>query len=273
MIRTLNRVGAFAGILFLLSATDAFVAAHRVAPRSLRAVRGEKVSVSGMASRKVDNPGELVFRADHPLLDMEIQTVDGAAWRGELFVPDAMSAGEYRFSVDSGEVDGNGVAAPRSEYHVHVYSDVHAYRLGSPSVFERIVGVSPRQLITVMLPIMLASLGLALRRSMQNEARLNARGVASIFRVVRTDSGNEINFSLGTRQGVCVGDVFGIMDTERRFIGSAVVKFVRAECCMAVAEPDTDVRRNDLVYRWNDLSLARQEELPTAVESGGVGGS
>lgn len=261
MMKIMNRVGAVAGILFLLSILDIFVSGYREPDTFLRALRGDKIPISGVVSGKIDSLDQLVFKSDSPLLDMRFEGAEGATWQGELFVAKGLDVGEYGFTVTSTVPVPRAAKKTTADYRVHVYPDAASYRNASFSLFERIIGFSPWLIVIPAFPIMLIALALSFRDSTRREAELNTRGAATIFKVTRTKTECEINLGLGSRHGVEEGEILGLLDRRRRYVGTATVKKVRDDYCQAIVEPGLKVVADDLAYRVTMDPFASGEVL------------
>lgn len=248
MRNVVARLGALFGLLFFLSVADIAVSGY-LQPRGVfRAISEEAPLISGNVSARIPSIGDLVFRADSPLVNMEFLEADGAMWRGRLLISPSVRHGEFRFRVHL-KSEGDGSKLP--ERILRVYPDRTAYLASSHYLCERFLGIPPSWLAAAVLPLLLLSLGVSYRLSARKEALLNAMGMATVFKVSRRKGGCEIMFGIGSGDGVREGEIMILLDADRRPVGRVKVRTAGERHATAEVDPNLRVKPNYLVAKFS----------------------
>lgn len=245
MSKTLNRVGALLGILFLLSVLDTVFSGYTEPKELCRIFPGSTEFVSGKVSvDRIPSPKDLRIVADSPLITVDFIEARGRMWRGKLYVPPSMPAGTYRFKT---LLRWEQPSEEETEYLVRVFEDKGSYQRSFRSLSRRYLGVAPWWITAFTFPGLLLCLLLSFRVSSQKEARLNKEGLASIFKVTRRKDGCEVSFGLGESDGIRVGDSLWLMNRSWNPVGEVKVKKVSSQYATADVDPTIGVKPDYLV--------------------------
>lgn len=246
MTKTLGHIGALLGILFLLSIMDTVVAGYLEPDQLYRAFPGQTLFVAGKLEEPIPAMGDLACTADSPLLKVAFVNSRGRMWRGKLSIPRNMEPGTYRFQVHF-KWEAPPAAAPIST--LLVFREEAAYRASFYSVFERYLGIRPWWITLSVLPLVLIALGGSFWLTSKQEALLNRKGFASIFKVTRHKETSEVSFGFGGRDGMQVGDWVLLWNKDCRQVGEARVTRVLEQCSIAEVDRGVAVRPDFLVSR------------------------
>lgn len=264
----LSRISLVLFVLFLAGMVDiglylAFDARGDV----LRGLPGERLEVVGKLPRPVDNINilprsddsakeaariallndkVLAQRADAPGLFVHFQELRGRVWRGELSVSEETPPGRHRVEVFPRERLGGGGF---SQVSVNVYATSRDRRLSYISLTERLFGFGPWWVVTAVLPLAGLLLFVAFRQSVRDEAALQARGLGSIYKLVRGTDHWDVLFGLGREQGVREGDGLLLIDRRGRLVGRLTARRVGPDTAQARLGLDVAVSPTCLVAK------------------------
>lgn len=246
MTKTLGHIGALLGVLFLLSIMDTVVSGYLEPEQLYRAFPGQVLFVAGKLEQPIPASADLGCTADSPALRVTFISSKGRMWRGKLLIPQTLEPGRYRFQVHL-KWEAAPAAAPVST--LLVFRDAAAYRNSFYSVFERYFGIRPWWITLCVFPFMLVALGGSYWLTSKQEAHLNRKGFASIFKVTRNKETCEVSFGLGGKDGLEVGDRVRLWSREPRFIGEGRVVRVLDQCAVAEVDRSIPVKPDFLVSK------------------------
>jgi len=245
MNKIISRVGAVLGILFLVSVLDTVFAGYMEPNELCRIFPGKTEFVSGKISAdRIPALKDLTFVADSPLISVDYVEGRGRMWRGKVHVAPSVQAGTYHFKT---LLRWQKPSEEESQYTVMVFRDEAAYRDSLHSIFRKYLGFPPWSITAVTFPLLVVCLLLSFKLSSQREARLNQKGLATVFKVTRRKEGCEVNFGFGEKDGIQVGDSLMVVDKSRQPIGRVQVTKVGADYATAEVDLDLKVRPDCLV--------------------------
>lgn len=183
---------------------------------------------------------------DGPGLSFTFADLKGKLWRGTLHVEDGARPGTYvLYVLPAAAPEGSQPPAAR----VTVFTDPAALRASYQCLSRRFLGVSP--FVPVGLILILACYGLvrSFIEAGKREARLQAQGLGTIYKLAKSKAGWDMMFGLGERHGVKPGDRLLLLDSGYRTVGEVVVVAVGPETSEARLKPDSTIRPDFLVAR------------------------
>jgi hypothetical protein len=225
-----------------------------------RAMRGTSIPVSGLldegvegaqttsgfASERYDpNTLLLVDPASHAFV-MDFVEVKGKIWRGVISIPETQEPGELRFRVH-GRYDQPSEEA--ETYSLRIFADQASYRADFRSLFMRYTGLKSWAVALVMLVVGLAMLGVSFILSGRAEARRQALGIGSIYKLAKHDEHWEVIFGLGSKHGVREGDRLLVLNASRSPVADLVAQKVRADFSIAQLSLDAKIEPGYFVAR------------------------
>ena len=244
-------------VLILLVAVDAMRSGFE--PDTLfRAAAGESVPVGGKLSVSPEDLAEirdfdsakaaeyLEAKLDTPDAQVQLLELQGRIWRGEVTVADEVRSGEYSLQVLP---RGANPQEDATLYRLRLFPDGRALRRDLPSFCERDLGVRPFWLFVGLLPLGLGCLGLSFLFSSREDARRQALGLGSIYKLARRKHAWEVLFGLGSRHGVRPGERLLLLDSRRRVVGDLVAAKVGPEASHAEVGLETAIEPGFLVAR------------------------
>jgi len=207
---------------------------------------GEVQGISGRLPMSIPAVGDLACSSDSPYVRIEFLDARGTTWRGRLHTAPAIPEGESRFRVHlKWEKPDERFPA----YTLFVFHNTSDYRATLTSLFQRFLGISPWWITLASFPLLLLSLFLSYQTSMRMEARMNAEGLASVFKVNRRKEGSEISFGFGAEDGIQPGETLWLLDSDLEPIGETIVRHVGRRYSTAEVAPDLPVKPDYLVSR------------------------
>lgn len=246
--------------IMILAFLDASISGLLEPDTLFRAVRGTHIPVSGLLDKGVEGAqttsGFVSERYDPNTLllvdpasrafAMNFVEVKGKIWRGVISIPEAQEPGEFRFTVH-GRYDRPGEGS--ETYSLRIFASKADYRADFRSPFMRYTGLRPWAVALVMLVVGVAMLGVSFVLSGRAEARRQALGIGSIYKLAKGDGHWEVIFGLGSNHGVREGDRLLVLNRKRAPVADLVAQKVRADFSIAHVDLSTPIAANFLVAR------------------------
>ena len=238
MNRLLARFGLVAAAVFLLAVTDAFISGYRESKTTFRALPGVSQAVSGTLDMSVDNLDALSFTSQSSAVRVDFTRVQGRLWFGTLKVSPEARPGHYTFQVLP-------VARAEKEpppYQVWVFENDKALKATYKSFVRRIFGFGPIWMVFMTLPLVAASLGGSYYLSSRQEDHLAENGIVPIIRMARCKHGWEVDFALGSRDGLSARDELLVLNSHFEKAGRITVDQVHETHSRARVPADSNIQ-------------------------------
>jgi hypothetical protein len=245
-----GRAAALFCLLFLLSALDGLVSLLSQTPNDLRLLPGAAAAINGSASPAIRELQDLEYGASSDLMAVSFEKIHpgywlgGLMWRGTLTTHPSIAPGEYRVEV---RAKGEPSEKPMTAFRVNIFADPASLQQSSDSVIQRYTGQSPWSALALWLPLALGCVGIVYFCSQKRERFLRQEGKADIYRIAKTEAGDEVAFALGTGQGIRDGAVLRLLDREGIPVGDVVVKETYPNDAIATVPPDCSVKPGYMV--------------------------
>jgi hypothetical protein len=201
--RILSRAGAAVAVLFLFFLADNFISGRMSPSNVLRTIPGNTQPISGDLITSVTDTNGLAFSTDNPHLSIEFAEARGKLWRGALKADANARPGDYQMRV---WVSGKETPDKVEPFRILVFADQKRLQTGDPSLTRRFIGISPLWMVLVSLFLVSAALAGSFYLSMRHEGYLARNGIVPIMSMTKRKQGWEIQFALGSSQGVAQGD-------------------------------------------------------------------
>ncbi len=165
-------------------------------------------------------------------------------WRGILTVGKNIAPGEYSVAIKS---KGEPSEKPMTAFRLRVFQDAAILQKNSDSIIQRYTGYSPWWFAVSFFSLTLLLVGIVYLCSLKREESLRQEGKAEIYRISKTDAGNEISFALGTKHGVQNGSLLKLLDADGIPVGSVKVMATYETDSLALATPDIVIKPGYMV--------------------------
>ncbi|WP_156915809.1 hypothetical protein [Desulfatirhabdium butyrativorans] len=259
-----QRIGVIGAILFFLIAIvliDHLISRFLVKGSEFHVVRGETVFLTGPMPEQASTINQLTAQVSSSDIQFEFQEVfrgymlGNAMWRATVQPSVEMDSGTYRIRIG----DKLGSAHhPGLDVIVHVYPDELSRKKGHGSYLERMWGISIKPALMLMMPMLLVILGCNYLLSCKIAKLFAQEGKAEIYMKKKQADELHVAFSLGTRQGVSVGQAIDILDQREIKMDEAIV--------ISVNETDAIARiPSPLAWQGGGIARLKREELLTSL--------
>lgn len=257
MKTVLNKISISIFILILLAAFDAMRSGFG-ADTLFRAAAGQTVPVGGKLDVSPEDLAEIhdfdsAKAAEYLEASLDTQNaqvmlleLQGRIWRGEVSVAAGTGSGQYPLRIMP---RGGNPKEDATFYTLRLFPDEKALRRDLPSFCERELGIRPFWAFLALLPLGLGCLGLSFLVSGREDARRQALGLGSIYKLARRKHAWEVIFGLGSRHGVRTGDRLLLLDAAHKVVGDLVAAKVGPESTQAEVDLASRIEPGFLVAR------------------------
>lgn len=183
---------------------------------------------------------------DGPHLSFTFADLKGKLWRGTLHVDVDAQPGTYALSILP-VAAAKGALPPAMR--LTVFADSADLRASYYCVSRRFLGVSPFVPAGLILLVALYGLVRSFIDAGKREARLQAQGLGTIYKLAKRKTCWELMFGLGERHGVKAGDTLLLLDPAYQTVGEVVVEAVGPETAEARLTLGLTIRPDFLVAR------------------------
>jgi hypothetical protein len=246
----IGRVGMVLGIILLAALIDAVIAKHSTSFNIINAMPGTTVEVTGPLAEKIDNIQELVFESSTAELTLSFEAAflgtwfGDQMWRGQLTLNPHLPPGKYTFIV---KLKKPLLSNPPLVFRVNVYPDPISLQQSSPSFIQRHLGISPWHLVAIALPFLVLAGAIIFLLSRQLEAQMAQNGQAEVYRVRKVESGYEISFSLGYKQGIQPGSSLTLYNENGQALATVEVQEVSPDDAVGLVQTSGDIKPGFIV--------------------------
>lgn len=250
--RWAGRIGSFLCILLFLIIIDALVARFREPPNLFSGLPGDLLAVSGPLAEKTELVGELTYRINSPDIQLEFKAIQtgfwlgGYLWNGTLSISPGTPPGEYLLTV---QPKNSLVEKSSSLFQIRVHKDLRGLQQNSKSYLVRSLGMDAWQVGLGLLLLILFTFGLVYYLSHKEEILLAEQGKAEVYRVRKGETGCEISFGLGRKQGIQAGSNLLLINLQGKPLGSIIAGEVFESHSTAQVDPSLKVRPGFIISR------------------------
>jgi hypothetical protein len=255
-----QRIGVIGAVLFFLIAIvliDHLISRFLVKGSEFHVVRGETVFLTGPMPEQASTINHLTAQIPNPDIQFEFQEVfrgymlGNAMWRATVAASPEAAPGKYPVRIG----DKLGSAHhPGLDVIVHVYPNELSRKKGHGAYLERMWGISIKPVLMLMIPMLLVVLGCNYLLSCKIAKLYAQEGKAEIYMKKKQADEFHLAFSLGTRQGVSVGQAIDILDQREIKMDEAIV--------ISVTETDAIARTlSRLAWQGGTLARLKRERL------------
>lgn len=247
-----GRMGAFLCLLLFLVIIDALVSRFREPPNFFSGLPGDRLAVSGPLAEKVEQIGELTYQIKSEDIQLEFKSIQtgywlgGYLWNGYLNLSPNALPGDYQLTV---RPKNSPPEKPSSRLQIRVYQNLSELRQNSKSYLKRSLGLAAWQAGLFLLVSIAIVFGLVYYLSQKTENLLAAQGKAEVYRIRKGETGFQVFFGLGSRQGIRAGNSLTLIDHQGRIVGSITVGEVFENYSTALAEPELNVQPGFIIAR------------------------
>ncbi len=227
--RWAGRIGSFLCILLFLVIIDALVSRFREPHNRFSGLPGDRIAVSGPLAEKIEQVGELTYRTNSPDIQLEFDAIQtgfwlgGYLWNGYLSIGPRTRPGGYQLTVQNKKTQSE--KSP-SLFQIEVYNDRREFQRNSKSFLVSSLGIYPWQAGLFLIPFIAFTFGGVFYLSHKTEGLLAEQGKAEVYRVRKGETGYEIFFGLGRKQGIRPGNRLILSNSQGKEIGSVSVEEV-----------------------------------------------
>ncbi len=240
-----SRLGTVVGIIFVLSVIDTFVSAHLQQKGSVRVLVGTQQAVSGELAVPVRSADEVHYRAESPVLLLQIVEARGRIWRGTLRVPLSASPGTYDLQVFSLS-NTQPEKVPRLK--VMIFDSQQALRASYLSITRKMLGIDPWWISIAVLPVLVALLFASYRLSTRQEDLLRRKGFTPIIKMARRKDHWKITATFAGQPLINTGDMIELVDPKLKKTAEMVVEKVENDRIEGRVSLDAEVRPDGYVH-------------------------
>ena len=250
--RWAGRIGSFLCILLFLIIIDALVSRFREPPNLFSGLPGDRLAVSGPLEGKTEQIGELTYRTNSPDIQLEFKAIQtgfwlgGYLWNGTLSISPGIPPGEYLLTV---QPKNSPAEKSSSLFQIRVYKDLRGLQQNSKSYLVRSLGMVVWQAGLGLLLLIVFTFGLVYYLSHKAEVLLAEQGKAEVYRVRKAETGCEISFGLGRKQGIRLGSNLLLIDHQGKPLGSIIVGEVFESHSTALVDPSLKVQPGFIISR------------------------
>jgi len=247
-----GRIGAFLCILLLLVIFDALVARFREPLNQFSGLPGDRLAVNGPLAEKTNQVGDLTYQANSSGIQLEFKAIQsgfwlgGSQWIGSLRISPVTPPGEYQLII---RPKGKPVEKSSFLFRIQVYKDLREWQRNSKSFLVRTFGIYTWQAGLFLLISILFFFGLVYYLSQQTERLLAEQGKAEVYRVRKGETGFEIFFGLGSKQGIRKGSNLVLINQQGETLGSIIAGEVHENHSTALIDPSWAVRPGFIISR------------------------
>ena len=227
--RWAGKIGSFLCILLFLIIIDALVSKFREPPNRFSGLPGSRIAVSGPLAEKTEQVRELTYQTNSPDMHLEFEAIQtgfwlgGYLWNGYLSLSPQIQPGGYQLSVSPKK---SSLEKSASLFQIDVYNDLKGLQRNSKSLLVRYLGIYSWKAGLFFIPFILFSFGSVFCLSNKIESLLAQQGKAEVYRVRKGETGYEISFGLGRKQGIQPGNRLTLSNNQGKAIGSICVEEV-----------------------------------------------
>jgi hypothetical protein len=221
--RWAGRIGAFLCILLFLIIIDALVSRFREPLNRFSVLPGSRIAVSGPLAEKTEQVRELTYQINSPAIQLEFETIQtgfwlgGYLWNGYLDISPRIQPGAYQLTVQPQKASSKNSS---SLFQIDVYNDLRGLQKHSKCFLVRYVGIYPWKAGLFLIPFIVITFGIVFFLSYKTESLWAEQGKAEIYRVRKGETGHEIFFGLGRKQGIQPGSRLTLSNQKGKEIGS-----------------------------------------------------
>jgi hypothetical protein len=227
--RWVGRIGSFLCILLFLIIIDALVSRFREPQNRFSGLPGSRLAVSGPLAERTEQVRELTYQINSPDIQLEFEAIQtgfwlgGYLWNGYLSISPRIQPGGYQMTVQAKK---SPVEKSPSLFQIEVYNDLKGLQRNSKSFMVRSLGIYPWHAGLFLIPFIGFTFGVVFYLSHKTESLLVEQGKAEVYRVRKGETGYEIFFGLGRKQGIRPGSRLTLSNNQGKEIGSICVEEV-----------------------------------------------
>ena len=224
-----GRIGSFLCLLLFLIIIDALVSRFREPLNRFSGLPGDRIAVSGPLAEKAEQVGELIYHTNSPDIQLEFDTIQtgfwlgGYLWNGYLSISPRARPGGYQLTIQNKKAPSEKAT---SLFQIEVYNDLREFQRNSKSFLVSSLGIYPWQASLFLIPFIALTFGVVFYLSHKTEGLLAEQGKAEVYRVRKGETGYEIFFGLGRKQGILPGSHLILSNSQGKEIGSICVEKV-----------------------------------------------
>lgn len=240
-----GRVGTLCCILLSFAVLDALVSRFREPLNQFTGLPGSRIPVNGPLAEKIENPRAMAYQTNSREIHLvfeEVQTgfwFGGYLWNGTLTIDPRIEPGRYSFVVKPANQPGDKTA---THFQVEIFKDQDQLENNSKSFFLSTLGVRPWKVLLFCIPLIGLSFGIVFFLSQKADRLLAEQGKAEVYQVRKGESGHEIYFGLGSKQGIHPGARLSLHHKNGQELGSIVAQEVFEGHSMAWVESGIPVK-------------------------------
>lgn len=250
--RWAGRIGSFLCILLFLIIIDALVSRFREPPNLFSGLPGDRLAVSGSLAGKTEQVSELTYQTNSPDIQLELEAIQtgfwlgGYQWNGNLSINRSTPPGRYQLTVQP-KKSPTGKSSSLSQ--IRVYQDLMELQRNSKSYLVCSLGIYAWQAGLFLIPLIIFTFGFVFYLSHKTESLLGEQGKAEVYRVRNGETGCEISFGLGSKQGIQAGNSLRVIDHQGTPRGSIIAGEVFENHSTALVDPSLNVRPGFIISR------------------------
>jgi hypothetical protein len=224
-----GRIGSLLCILLFLVIIDGLVSRFREPHNRFSGLPGDRLAISGPLAEKAEQVGELTYQTNSPDIQLEFDTIQtgfwlgGYLWNGYLSIGPRTRPGGYQLTVQNKKTPSE--KSP-SLFHVDVYKGLREFQRNSKSFLVSSLGLYSWQAGLFLIPFIAFTFGVVFYLSHKTEGLLAEQGKAEVYRIRKGETGYEIFFGLGQKQGIRPGSRLTLSNNQGKEIGSICVEKV-----------------------------------------------
>jgi hypothetical protein len=247
-----GRLGSFLCILLFLIIIDGLISRFREPLNRFSGLPGDRIAVSGPLAGKTEQVGELTYQTNSPDIQLEFDAIQtgfwlgGYLWNGYLSISPHIRPGGYQLTIGNRK---NPSEKSSSLFQINVYNDLRELQRNSKSVLVSSLGIYPWQAGIFLIPFIFFTFGFVFYLSHKTEGLLAEQGKAEVYRVRRGDTGYEIFFGLGRKQGIQPGNHLTLSNNQGKEIGSICVEEVFETHSTAQVDLELNIRPGFIISR------------------------
>jgi hypothetical protein len=252
-IRSISgKTGAILCVLIALIVIDSLISRFRDPFNVIHLVRGGSQQVTGILPDQVESTDDMLSVSETHLISIDFQEIfsgfwlGNPMWRGTIAASPDTVPGEYQIKIRGrSQLTFN----PALIYAVRVYLDELALQKSHGPFLKRHVGLLAGHASLILFPVIGLIVLFNYLLSGILEKRMASMGRAEIYMIKQIGNGHRFAFSLGTRQGVRVGEIVDILNGSETMITEAVVLETNPDNAIARTDAFLDIRQTVIIQR------------------------
>jgi hypothetical protein len=247
-----GRIGSFLCILLFLIIIDGLVSRFREPLNRFSGFPGSRIAVSGPLAEKAEQVRELTYQTNSPDIELEFDTIQtgfwlgGYLWNGYLNLSPRIQPGGYQLMVQTKK---SPARKSSSIFQIQVYNNQRGLRQNSKSLLVSSLGIYPWQAGLFLIPFIAFTFGVVFYLSQKTEGLLAEQGKAEVYRVRKGETGYEIFFGFGRKQGIQPGNRLTLSNHQGKEIGSICVTEVFESHSTAQVDLESNIQPGFLISR------------------------